>query len=190
MSKRQTTVIVSDGKPIRQRGRISRRAVTLLVACLLMVGGAGGLVWLKLGSGQDNANSKTKAPTAASEQLTPDEQVELANAGKDYSKSVQLMEGRKPQSTEDKLKLAVAYSNNKQYKEALAIFDELDKAGELDSGYEAAAAETAVAAGDKQAAIRHYQAAKKKIVEEKQVTAESQIEIYDFKIKQLQEGQL
>lgn len=192
MSKRQTTVFVSDGQPVNQKGRIKRKTVTLLVAVLLMAGGAGGLAWLKFGSGPDAQTGGKQAGGSkpAEEQLTLDEQVQLANAGKDYSKSVQLMESQKPQSTEDKLKLALAYSNNKQYKESLAIFDELDKAGKLNSSYESAAAETAVAAGDKEAAIRYYQAAKKKAIEEKLVTADSQVEIYDFKITQLQEGKL
>lgn len=115
-----------------------------------------------------------------------DQAINRAYAQKDYDKAASLVAQQgNANDPAMQLKLALAYSNGKQYSKALEIFASLDKAGKLNSSYLSAAAETAVSAGNKQSAIHYYQEAVAKVKSEGAVTADSQTEVYQKKIDDL-----
>ena len=179
MSKRKKPIVMVV--TTKKRFALSKRVLVAGLITLLALAAIGGAVWYAL---DDKGAPSGKKDTGKSPEEVQ-KQVDSAYARADYAQAVGALKAQDSSDPDAQLKLATAYSNNKQYAEALAIFDELSKAGKLNSTYTETAAQVAESAGDKPKAINYYRMAKQKVREEKLVTAESRAEFYDQRIKAL-----
>jgi tetratricopeptide (TPR) repeat protein len=104
------------------------------------------------------AETKSDVPQYSGQQLV--DEVNLRIAGNDYAGAIKLVKGQKNGNDPNvQLLLASAYSNKDDYTSALKIYKNLENQGKLNATNTAAAADMAVKANDKQAAIELYKKA-------------------------------
>jgi tetratricopeptide (TPR) repeat protein len=125
------------------------------------VAGAGYAFWPSSGK----SDTKSDAPDSSRQAAKQPTAAEKANAKGDYHAAAAALEQAPKEDTAARLELALAYSNAGEHRKALAVYDELEKAGKLTAGYTYQAGESARLTGDKPKAARYYKLAIKRYEE-------------------------
>ncbi len=186
-----SAVVMNESAYTRLSRRFGRRqiAVYFLLVLFLAAGGLGYYAWQQ----KKDDNKKTGSTSEVQPQLTGaalSDAVNIKLGTKDYNGAISLLKEQKQQTGLDtQLLLVSAYTADGDYKNALAIYDSLDKAGKLSGVNTVGAAQVAEQAADYKTAVRYYTSAKSRIQAEKSHTAEDLIRLCDAKIAEL-EGKL
>ncbi len=166
--------------------RVRKRLPVILgIVAVVVLTGCGVWYWMAVRS----ADNKTSAPAKQLAGKSLDQAVSEAYAKKDYAAAADLIESQEnADEPAVQVKLALTYANQGEHKAALEVFDKLEKAGKLTSGYQAAAADVALKAKDKPTAIRYLKLASAKVKTEDTPVAESQSEEYALRAAELEKN--
>jgi|GEM_PF-3451867 len=136
------------GKP-----KVSRRLIIVAAVVILLVAlAASWYLWMR-------PEKNTETPSKESKRTSLEGTVNKRYALNDYEGAVKAAEAQKGTDPESQLILASAYTNNKQYDKAFAIYDQLIKDNKLSGGDAMTAGETAAYVGNKEKAISYYETA-------------------------------
>lgn len=164
--------------------RFGKKKVLLAVAGVVVIAAvaAGAWMWWSNRPEDDAAKKPAKLSTSQMNQT-----VDKAIASGKYDDALDTLKDQ-PQSVEKELAVAIVYMNKKDYKSALAIYNDLDRQGKLPLGYISGAASFAELAKDKSLALHYYKEAKEKTLAQKDVipTWKDDVARYDAAIKRLQ----
>lgn len=102
---------------------------------------------------------KSSSPASGTKAQALQNSINQLNAKGDFAQAAKAAEQNASKDTDSQLVLAAAYSNNKQYDKAMAVYDSLISAGKLTGDNMVVAGEVAVQAGDKKRAIGYFEKA-------------------------------
>lgn len=177
-------------KPAGDKSRLK----WIIIIAVVVLAIAGGAFYLGQRSGDKDADTQKDVPatptaSAGQEAKALNDQMDKLYAKQDYAGAVKLAEAQtaKNRNPQMLLILAGAYTNNKQYTKAFAIYDELDSKGQLSGADTMNAGEVAQLAGDKAKALGYFQKAKTKLIDEPHDQySQRQVQFVDEQITELQ----
>lgn len=171
MADKSDVTVVANGKQPNKRVLIG----LIVVGFVLIIG----VVWWL-------SQRETPKPTPTVPQYSGQALLDEVNkhVGKrQYDQAIKLIQGQESMKETDKqLLLASTYANASKYKDALAIYEQLDADDKLNETYSATAADVAERAKEYQQAINWYKQAKQLAPKD----ATDQIAVYDYKIAELE----
>jgi len=186
----QGTAFDAADKPADSKSRMK----WMIIVAVVVLAVAAGAFYMGQRSGDksaDTQNNGQSAPAADAAQQAKalNDQMDKLYAKQDYAGAVKLAEAQvaKNRNAQNLLILAGAYTNNKQYPKAFAIYDELDSKGQLSGADTMNAGEVAQLAGDKAKALGYFQKAKTKLIDEPHDQySQRQVQFVDEQITELQ----
>lgn len=178
MAKKPTITVMPETP---SRFSFNKKKILLLAAVVVVIAAAGG--WLWWSNRSDDTDKKPPKLTPAQVNQT----VDKAIASGKYDDALGKLKDQ-PDSVEKQLAVAIIYMNKKDYKSALAIYNDLDQQGKLPLGYISGAASFAELAKDKPLALHYYKEAKEKTLAQKEQipTWKDDVARFDAAIKRLQ----
>jgi tetratricopeptide (TPR) repeat protein len=182
MAKKPTITVMPETP-----GHFGKKRVLLMTVCVVVLAALGFGAWVWWNSRTDE-KANTPPKDLSVKQLN--DVTNKAIASGKYDAALDTLKDQ-PQTADTKLALALVYMNKKEYKSALAIYDELDQKGELPLGYMSGAASFAELAKEYRKALHYYQEAKKETLAQKNAipTWKDDVARYDAAIKRLQSKQ-
>lgn len=168
-----------------------KRLIVIAIIILVIVGGALLVGWWWLSTQNKPPTSGPSSSSGGSSQAPPVDQklVDTVNqkyGTGDYQGAIDLIQSQKNvKDVGTQLLLAGAYANAGNLKQALAIYQQLDAAGQLPQSSLANMAEMAERAGDYKTAIDAYKRAKQYTASSSSEN-EDQAAVYDYKIAELE----
>jgi tetratricopeptide (TPR) repeat protein len=164
--------------------RFGKKKVLLTAGCAVVLVALGFGAWTWWNNRPDDTSEKK--PKKLSTQQVNDV-TGKAIASRKYDEALNQLKDQ-PESVDTQLAIAVIYMNKKDYKSALAIYDELDQKGQLSLGNISGAASFAEVAKEWQKALHYYQEAKKETLAQKNAipTWKDDVTRYDAAVKRMQ----
>lgn len=164
-------------------GRSALKRISIVVLVLAVLGGG----TYAFTSHRADQQAAREAAEAAKPKKLSDAAYDTALTEKqavgDFAGEVKLAEQQADDSLERQLTLASAYANNKQYDQALAIYEAQAQKGQLSANMFMAAGNIAADAGQKERAISFYEQGIAQAEREKESSALSEANIKRFKQK-------
>lgn len=179
MVKKPTITVMPETQRRFGKKKIFLIAGGVVVAAVLIGG-----VWMWW-SGRPVDEVTKKPETLSTGQIN--QVVDKSIASGNYDDALETLKDQ-PQSVEKQLAVAIVYMNKKDYKSALAIYNDLDRQDKLPLGYISGAASFAELAKDEALALHYYKEAKEKTLAQKDAipTWKDDVARYDAAIKRLQ----